>query len=73
LVIEDNGSGLSSDAMHMLRVTTGQEVNISKRTGLWNVNHRLKYYFGDHSGVHIDHSTLGGLRIELYWEIVDKE
>ncbi len=73
LVIEDNGSGLSSDALHMLRKTTGQEVNISKRTGVWNVNHRLKYYFGDHSGVHIDHSTLGGLRIELYWEIVDKE
>ncbi|MFD0674247.1 sensor histidine kinase [Cohnella sp. GCM10027633] len=73
LVIEDNGSGLSSDALHRLRMTTGQEVNHSKRTGVWNVNHRLKYYFGDHSGVRIDHSALGGLRIELYWEIVEKE
>jgi two-component system sensor histidine kinase YesM len=73
LVIEDNGSGLSSDALHMLRKTTEQEANISKRTGLWNANHRLRYYFGDHSGVNIDHSTLGGLRIELYWEIIEKE
>ncbi|CAM4396605.1 two-component system sensor histidine kinase YesM [Paenibacillus endophyticus] len=73
LVIEDNGSGLTSDALQMLRKTTGQEVNISERTGLWNVNHRLKYYFGEHSGIQIDHSALGGLRIELYWEIVEKE
>lgn len=73
IIIEDNGSGLSSDDLHRLRMTTEQETNISKRTGLWNVNHRLRYYFGEHSGVRIDHSSLGGLRIELYWEIVEKE
>ncbi|MGO4544992.1 sensor histidine kinase [Paenibacillus sp. 2TAB23] len=73
LIIEDNGTGLTSDALQRLRQTIGQEVNITKRTGLWNVNHRLKYYFGEHSGIHIDHSALGGLRIELYWEIVEKE
>jgi two-component system sensor histidine kinase YesM len=73
LIIEDNGSGLTSDELQKLRQTIGQENNITKRTGLWNVNHRLKYYFGEHSGIHIDHSAMGGLRIELYWEIVEKE
>ncbi|WP_138751640.1 sensor histidine kinase [Paenibacillus sinopodophylli] len=73
LIIEDNGTGLSSDALHRLRKTTGQEVNITQRTGLWNVNHRLKYYFGEHSGIFIDHSALGGLRMELYWEAAEKE
>ncbi len=73
LIIEDNGSGLTAEALQLLRRTTGQEVNKTERTGLWNVNHRLNYYFGDHSGMHIDHSTLGGLRIELYWALVEKE
>jgi len=68
LIIEDNGLGLSPDGLQMLRQTIAQEENSTTSTGLWNVNHRLKYYFGDRSGVHIDHSTLGGLRIELYWE-----
>lgn len=49
------------------------EANESEHTGLWNVNYRFKYYAGKNSGIHLDHSSLGGLRIELYWEKVERE
>ncbi|OAS23060.1 sensor histidine kinase [Paenibacillus oryzisoli] len=68
LIIEDNGPGLSTDALMALRAKTENEHNDSPQKGIWNVHHRFKYYFGLRSGMRLDNSALGGLRIELVWE-----
>ncbi|MFD2330945.1 sensor histidine kinase [Cohnella sp. GCM10020058] len=73
LVVEDNGSGLSPEALSELRRRIDSDTNDSGHTGLWNVNHRLRYYFGVDAGMRIAHSAMGGLRIELYWHSAERE
>ncbi|UKS29187.1 histidine kinase [Paenibacillus sp. HWE-109] len=68
LIIEDNGPGLSAEDLVNLRRKNELEENETAQKGIWNVNHRFKYYFGKHSGMRLDNSALGGLRIELFWE-----
>lgn len=68
LIVEDNGPGLSKEHLDALKRKINMEDNESEQTGLWNVHHRLKYYFGKNSGMLLDHSALGGLKVELYWE-----
>ncbi|CAI6059895.1 sensor histidine kinase [Cohnella sp. JJ-181] len=73
LVIEDNGSGLSPEALRELRQAIALDANSSGHTGLWNVNHRLRYYFGGDAGMGLAHSAMGGLKIELYWSSAERE
>ncbi|WNS45155.1 histidine kinase [Paenibacillus sp. MMS20-IR301] len=73
LIIEDNGPGLSAEEIEELTSRTEIDDNLTEQTGLWNVHHRLKYYFGEHSGIRLAPSALGGLKIELYWEKVERE
>ncbi|NQX60087.1 sensor histidine kinase [Paenibacillus qinlingensis] len=73
LIIEDNGPGLSEEALTKLRLKTEDEHNDSPQKGVWNVYHRFHYYFGQHSRMRLDNSALGGLRIELSWEKAARE
>lgn len=73
LIVEDNGPGLSTEKLQALKRKISMEDNESDQTGLWNVHHRFNYYFGKNSGMLLDHSTLGGLKVELYWKKVERE
>lgn len=57
--IEDNGAGMSREALRDLRKSLDNQVHVSsKKIGLSNIHHRLRYYFGEKSGITI-HSVEG--------------
>ncbi|RAP76813.1 histidine kinase [Paenibacillus montanisoli] len=63
-MVDDNGCGLRPDKLESLRASL-QQSSAANSLGLWNVHQRLRHYFGPASGLHLDHSVLGGLRVGL--------
>ncbi|WP_308638767.1 histidine kinase [Paenibacillus silvisoli] len=64
LTVDDNGCGLPKEKLEALRASL-QQPSASQSLGLWNVHQRLRHYFGPSSGLHLEHSVLGGLRAAL--------
>lgn len=65
LIVEDNGVGMKHDELVSLRHSLQLQSNADRSLGLWNVHQRLRHYFGQSSGLLIEHSSLGGLRVGL--------
>lgn len=66
LTVEDNGRGMSADAIEVLRSRLSQPVQSSKESyGLKNLQQRLKLFYGDECGVQIGESAGGGLRVTI--------
>lgn len=65
LLVEDNGIGMKPDELAALRYSLQQSTSLSHSIGLRNVHQRLRHYFGDSSGLRIEHSPLGGLCVGL--------
>lgn len=71
IVIEDNGPGMSEEARHEMKERLGRAMDEHMGYGVWNVNQRLFYQFGEGSGVRFDASELGGLKVILEWRSSD--
>lgn len=65
LIVEDNGVGMRHDDLESLRHSLSLQVSADHSLGLRNVHQRLRHYFGQTSGLLIEHSNLGGLRVTL--------
>jgi len=65
LVVEDNGIGLPHDELEALRSSLQSHASADRSLGLRNVHQRLRHYFGPFSGLLIERSSLGGLRVGL--------
>lgn len=65
LFVEDNGDGMQPDELESLRHSLLLQASADRSLGLRNVHQRLKHYFGQSSGLLIEHSSLGGLRVGL--------
>jgi two-component system sensor histidine kinase YesM len=68
IVIEDNGVGMSDEAIQMFHrnepLTSTQQQGHSG-LGLQNVKNRLGYLYGDSHHMKLSRSELGGLRIDI--------
>jgi len=65
LTVEDNGIGMQHEDLESLRHSLSLQVSADHSLGLRNVHQRLRHYFGQTSGLLIEHSNLGGLRVTL--------
>lgn len=65
LCVEDDGTGLSDEALSALKSKLSQPVIEAEKTGLINVCRRLRLKYGEDSGVFVSRSELGGLKAEL--------
>jgi two-component system sensor histidine kinase YesM len=65
LIVEDNGVGMRQEDLESLRHSLQLQSNADRSLGLRNVHQRLRHYFGQSSGLLIEHSSLGGLRVGL--------
>ena len=63
MVVEDNGDDMSDEALAAL--TNALDDTEGECTGLCNVHRRLRLLFGPPSGVSLERSQLGGLRVVL--------
>ncbi|OPH56878.1 hypothetical protein BC351_26020 [Paenibacillus ferrarius] len=67
--IEDNGEGLSDEALEKIHVSLLSSYNIGETTGLQNVHARLQLRFGSDSGLSVSRGQMGGLRVEMKFPI----
>ncbi|QKS44110.1 sensor histidine kinase [Paenibacillus cellulosilyticus] len=73
LIVEDNGVGMKQGDLLALRHSLSLQASADHSLGLRNVHQRLKHYYGASSGLVIEHSSLGGLRVGLVikTEVID--
>ncbi|WP_058306260.1 sensor histidine kinase [Gracilibacillus massiliensis] len=68
ITIEDNGRGVSQDKLIRMQANLDAPFKEEVRVGLQNVHQRLKYHFGEGSGLTFSHSKYGGLCVEFRWK-----
>ncbi|BBI33567.1 sensor histidine kinase [Cohnella abietis] len=67
IIVEENGPGMTLEAMEKLQQQVGLAMDDDIGCGLWNVNQRLIHLFNSDSGLKFSRSELGGLRVEIVW------
>lgn len=73
LIVDDNGLGLSGDAITSLTLALDKPVEEKSGYGLWNVHQRMRLHFGEDAGLDFSLSPLGGLRVILKWPLSTEE
>lgn len=72
VTVEDDGAGMTDEAIGQLYAKLNEPVredgDAPGGCGLWNVQQRLKHFFGEASGLEIVPSPAGGLQITLHME-----
>ncbi len=69
-IVEDNGKGMSDEEMeNALEFNEDLESETDRMMhsgiGLSNLHHRVKLIYGDHYGLELSSSSLGGLKVQL--------
>ncbi|WP_217591898.1 sensor histidine kinase [Cohnella sp. GbtcB17] len=67
IVVEDDGPGMTEEARGALSRKINLPLTDEIGCGLWNVHQRLRYQFGDRSGLRFEASAAGGLTTILHW------
>ncbi|XID91473.1 sensor histidine kinase [Paenibacillaceae bacterium WGS1546] len=67
VTIDDNGQGVTEETVRSLRKRAAGPLDQENGCGLWNVHQRLSYQYDAHSGLIIELSPLGGLRVVVHW------
>jgi two-component system sensor histidine kinase YesM len=67
VIVEDNGNSLSNQELEAIQKSLNEKVNMDdvETTGIYNINERLKYRFGNDSGLILSRSELGGLKVTI--------
>lgn len=66
ITIDDNGCGMDADFIEKYNLSFSLEssdTSFMKKTGLSNVNNRLKIYYGNDFGIKLENIPSGGLRV----------
>lgn len=69
LTVEDNGVGLSEEQVQHMNRLFNRPLDDEIGYGMWNVNQRLKHWFGEKAGLEIETpSSQSGLRVSISWK-----
>lgn len=68
IIVEDDGKGMSKEGIQELLQRMKQPLDDSMGCALWNIHQRMSIHFQGPSRLEITQSSLGGLRITLYWQ-----
>lgn len=67
IIVDDNGKGMDEAGRKELERRLAKPMDDKTGCGLWNVNQRMQLRFGEGSGLSIEESPFGGVRVTLYW------
>lgn len=67
IIVEDDGIGMTDETINKLMNRIQQPLDNTMGCALWNIGQRMQIYFQEPSGMEIELSELGGLRVILYW------
>lgn len=65
IIIEDNGVGVNAETLDKLEAKLKETLDDDMGCGLWNIQQRLIHQFGTASGLYLEISPLGGLRVTI--------
>ncbi|WP_040949047.1 sensor histidine kinase [Gorillibacterium massiliense] len=65
LIVDDNGVGMKQEDMEVLKNSLQLQTSTNRSVGLSNVHQRLRHFYGPSSGLLIERSSMGGLRVGL--------
>lgn len=68
ITVEDNGAGMTAEAITSLQARISEPSREDGGCGLWNIQQRLKSHYGEASGLLIAPSAEGGLTTTLRME-----
>jgi two-component system sensor histidine kinase YesM len=68
ITIDDDGIGMTDQELAALRETISLPGEASGSCGMRNVHQRLVHKYGSRSGLELDHSPAGGLRVMVRWK-----
>lgn len=68
IIVDDNGRGMDEAGRKELVRRLSAPMDEKTGCGLWNVNQRMQLRYGENSGMSIEESPFGGLRVTLYWQ-----
>lgn len=68
VTVEDNGAGMSNEAIASLQARISESTREDVGCGLWNIQQRLKHHYGNSSGLLFTPSLDGGLKVTLHME-----
>ncbi|WP_391573058.1 sensor histidine kinase [Cohnella sp.] len=63
--IEDDGAQLTDEQIRLLEERLKMTSGVAEKTGILNVNGRIRLKYGEESGVAVSRSPLGGLRVDV--------
>lgn len=67
LIVEDDGQGMTDEAMMKLQSKMRHQMDEEMGCGLWNVHQRMQLRFRGNAGVSFAHSQRGGLKVTITW------
>jgi two-component system, sensor histidine kinase YesM len=74
IVVEDDGVGMPNESMLSLQHSLNSTLKEDMGCGIWNVNQRLKYRFGDQANLTLSHSRHAtGLSVTLRWNSIQND
>ncbi|WP_020617047.1 sensor histidine kinase [Paenibacillus daejeonensis] len=68
LTVEDDGKGMTPDAMQSLQHKMHKQMDEEMGCGLWNVHQRMLLRFREGAGLIFEASPLGGVRVTIRWQ-----
>jgi two-component system sensor histidine kinase YesM len=71
--VEDNGIGMDGDKITKLYETIRQPLSDDIGCGVWNIQQRMIYQFGDKASMNFYTLPEGGLRVELSWPRIPEQ
>lgn len=72
VTVEDNGKGLTEEALEELKQKLSLPMTEEMGCGMWNVYQRVLLTYGDGAGMSLTPSPYGGLRVTLHWLDTDQ-
>ena len=67
IVVEDDGKGMSEQEIQALMYRIKQPLDDTSGSALWNIQQRMNIHFKKPAGMEFSRSSIGGLRVTLYW------
>ncbi|MFE6076555.1 sensor histidine kinase [Paenibacillus sp. NPDC057886] len=67
ITVEDSGLGMSQEQLDQLKSDLHNPLDEDMGCGTWNVHQRLSFMYGESAGLVYDHSSLGGVKVNIIW------
>ncbi|MFD0675661.1 MULTISPECIES: sensor histidine kinase [unclassified Paenibacillus] len=73
ITVEDDGVGIQEWELNKLNARLSKPGTEGESFGIWNVHQRLRYQFGPESGLTLEASSSGGMKVVLRWQKAELE